>query len=89
MPGVEAKDIDIAVDGNMLIVKGEKHEENKGKDTSMHWVERRYGKFARSITLPVGVDAEHVSAKCRNGVLTVTLPKREEARSRKIDVQLS
>ena len=67
MPGVEAKDIDIAVDGNMLIVKGEKHEENKGKDASMHWVERRYGKFARSITLP----------------------KREEARARRIDVQAS
>ena len=69
--------------------KGEKHEEHKGKDASMHWVERRFGTFSRSITLPAGVDAEHVAAECRSGILTVTLPKREEARSRKIDVKAS
>ena len=54
----------------------------------MHWVERRYGKFTRSITLPAGVDAEHVSAKCQDGVLTVTLPKREETKPKTIKVDV-
>lgn len=89
VPGVRPEEIEISVDNNVLTIKGEKREEKTGGKGSVHWVERRSGTFLRSVTLPTGVDAEHVSAESKDGVLTVTLPKRAEARARKIEVKTS
>lgn len=86
-PGMKPEDIDISVQGNTLTISGEKseREEDKGED---HYVsERRYGSFRRAVSLPSEVDSEKVQAECKDGVLTVTLPKSEKARAKRIPVK--
>jgi HSP20 family protein len=87
LPGMTRDDIDISVQGNTLTIGGEKKEtaEDRGKDYYVS--ERRYGTFRRALTLPSGVDAEHIEAKYRDGVLTVTLPKSEQAKPKRINVK--
>ena len=87
MPGVNPEEIEISVDGDTLSLRGEKREEKTHKDASVHWVERRYGSFSRSVRLPVPVDEGQVTATSADGVLTVTLPKRLDAKSRRIEVK--
>jgi HSP20 family protein len=87
IPGVEAKDIDISVTGNTLTLKGEKHEEKEEKGKTWHRVERSYGSFCRTVTLPVPVKADRIEAESRDGVLTVTVPKSVEAMPKKIAVK--
>ncbi len=88
VPGMEPKDIDISLSDGMLTIKGEKKLENEEKRANYHLVERRYGAFTRSIQLPKGVHADGISASYKNGILTVTLPKSEEAKNEvKINVQ--
>lgn len=86
MPGIEPKDIDISLTGHTLTLKGEKARERKEEGESYRFVERSYGSFCRMVELPVDVDPEHVKASYKNGVLTVRLPKTEEARTKKIEV---
>lgn len=86
LPGVEAGDVDINVTANMLTVSGEKQQEQTGKESDYHFVERRFGSFRRSVQLPSTVDPDKVEAVFKNGVLTVTIAKRPEARPRKIKV---
>lgn len=83
LPGVNSKDVDITVEDGVLNIRGEKKEEHKeGEPDSKFYVwERRYGSFQRSFTLPRDVDAEKISAKFENGVLTLTLPKSEKAKA--------
>lgn len=87
LPGMEAKDIDIQVNANVLTVSGERKEEREEKGKTYHRVERRVGAFSRSVTLPCPVKEDAVDAQYKNGILTVKLPKTEEAKARKIAVK--
>ena len=86
IPGVEEKDFQIEVHGNVLTIRGEKRSETSGEQKGRHFSERVYGEFRRSIELPVEVSSEKASAAFKNGVLTVTLPKAETAKVRHIPV---
>jgi HSP20 family protein len=86
LPGLEAKDVDVAISGDMLTIKGEKKEEKEEKDEHHHVVERSYGAFSRIVRLPATVAADRIKASFKSGVLTVTLPKTEEAKPKAIAV---
>ena len=86
LPGVKAEEIDIAVTGNTLRVRGERKEEKEEKGKTCHRIERYSGSFARSVSLPCAVKEDKVSAQCNDGVLTISLPKAEEAKTHKIKV---
>jgi HSP20 family protein len=75
MPGVDRKDIEIALTGDLLTLKGEKTKEAEEKDEHYHRMERTYGAFVRSVRLPMAVDGSKVTATFKNGLLVVTLPK--------------
>jgi HSP20 family protein len=85
LPGLEEKDFQLEVHGDMLTISGEKKREG-GEPRGAHWSERAYGAFRRSIQLPNEVESDKASATFRNGVLTVTLPKSDAARVRQIPV---
>jgi HSP20 family protein len=89
VPGVQAKDIDIQIDGGVLTIRGERSEkeEEEDKKRNYHRVERRYGSFARSVTLPCNVREDEAAADYKDGVLTIVLPKAEESQARKIKVK--
>ena len=89
LPGMSEKDIEIALAGDVLTLKGEKKEEHEEKGQNRYVSERRYGSFQRSFALPEDADPEKIEAAFKNGVLTVTLPKRPEAQAkqRKIEVK--
>lgn len=88
MPGVKESDLDVQITGNRLTVSGKRECEHEEKSDTYYACERSYGTFARSFTLPQDqVDLEHASASLDNGVLTVAIPKQQQARSRKIDVK--
>ena len=89
LPGMDEKAIDLKVSGNMLTVTGEKQEEKEEKKRGYHVSERRYGSFERSFRIPETVEVEKIDATFRNGVLTVTLPKKAgvEAAEKKIAVK--
>ena len=87
LPGISAEDIDISVENNVLSVRGEKKEASEGHQGKYHHVERRYGTFHRSVRLPGTVDAGKIDASYLHGVLTITLPKSEAAKPRKIEVK--
>ena len=87
IPGIDPKDLDISVCGDVLTIRGAKKEEEEKKGRNYHRVERRYGSFARSLTLPSAVDADKVEAKAKNGVLEIRLPKREEAKARRVEIK--
>jgi HSP20 family protein len=86
LPGVEAKDIEIAVNDGVLVLSGEKKEEKEEKGKSLHRTERFYGRFYRAIPLPAGADEDKVVAAAAKGVVTVTIPKKAAAQPRKITV---
>jgi HSP20 family protein len=87
VPGLKREDIDLTFDNNVLTVRGERRPDDTIKDEAYHRVERAYGLFSRSFTLPATIDAARVRAEYRDGVLTVTLPMREETRPRQIQVE--
>jgi HSP20 family protein len=89
LPGVTADDVDVSVENGVLTISGEKKQEvREGEEGSnYHLVERRYGRFERRFTLPRTVDAEKVAANYESGILTVTLPKAERARPRRIQIK--
>jgi len=88
LPGVEPSGIDVSLTGDVLTIKGEKKEEKEEKEADYHRVERRFGSFSRSVRLPASVDAERVSAEYKNGVLTVTLPKKEEEKGKPVRIEV-
>jgi len=88
IPGIDPKDMDVAIAGDVLTVKGEKKGEVEEKGKTWHRTERNYGAFQRSITLPCPVDADKVRAEYKNGVLSIMIPKREEARPKPIKVNV-
>jgi HSP20 family protein len=90
LPGMEEKDVEVSVSDDVLTIKGEKREEKDESRKGYRLSERRYGMFQRSFALPTGVDAAKISAEFAKGVLSVTLPKTEQARqkkARKIEVK--
>jgi len=87
LPGVKPEEISIEVSGNTLRVSGERKEEKEEKGKTYHRVERYSGTFARAITLPCAVKDERVDAECKDGVLTISLPKADEAKTHKIKVK--
>jgi len=89
LPGIDPKQVEITVQENILTLSGERKAESESKDESYHRVERAYGSFTRSFVLPSTVDETKVSAEYKDGVLRIHLPKREEAKPRRIDVKLS
>ena len=89
VPGVALEQIDIRMENGTLTLKGERKADNYAQNKGFHRVERSYGAFARSFSLPDSVDAEKVSASYSNGVLTITLPKKELAKPRSIRVEIS
>ncbi|MFW6180634.1 MAG: Hsp20/alpha crystallin family protein [Spirochaetota bacterium] len=88
IPGIDQKDLEVTLSGDNLVIKGERKEEKEEKGRHFHRVERRYGGFQRAIPLPAVVDADKIKADYENGVLEVHLPKTEEARQRKIKINV-
>lgn len=86
LPGVDPKNADIRVENNTLTLRGERKLDNEIKRENYHRVERAYGTFSRSFTLPSVVDTDKIKAEYKDGVLLVTLPKREEAKPKQITV---
>ena len=86
LPGMTRDDFELAFENNVLTLKGERRFEKKTDDDNYHRIERAYGSFTRSFTLPQTVTAEGARAEFANGILHVSLPKREETKARKIDV---
>jgi len=89
LPDLTREDIDITVDNGTLTLKGVKKLANEVKDEQYHRIERQYGSFSRSFSLPQTVDSAKVGADYKNGVLTVRLPLREEAKPRQIKVDVA
>lgn len=87
LPGLERRDIDLSVKDGVLMLRGEKKVEEESKDRKFHRIERRYGSFYRALALPDTVDPDGVEAAFKNGVLTVTLPKRPETKPRNIAIR--
>src|SRR6266852_6640993 len=87
LPGMNREDFDLSVENNVITLRGERRFEKKEDSDNYHRVERAYGSFVRSFTLPNTVTAEGANAEYRNGVLLVTLPKREETKPRPIEIK--
>jgi HSP20 family protein len=86
VPDVDSKDIDIQVENQTLTLKGHRHFEKEDGSKGYHRIERSYGTFVRSFTVPTTVDTEKVQAEYRNGVLTIRLPKKEAAKPRQVKI---
>jgi HSP20 family protein len=86
IPGMKAEDLNISLENNVLTISGERKFKNEETKENFHRIERRYGKFARSFTLPAGVDAAKVNANFEDGLLNITLPKREDFKPKQITI---
>ncbi len=89
VPGIKQQDLDIRVENNTLTVRGERTFEAEEKEENFHRIERRFGSFVRSFTLPQTVDTESVTAASADGVLTITLNKKAEAKPKQIKVEVA
>jgi HSP20 family protein len=87
VPGIEPKEIQVSLQDQVLTIKGEKEQEKEEKDEHYYRAERSYGAFQRSLHLPAAVDGEKVTARFKNGLLTVTLPKAPAAKGTTIPVK--
>lgn len=89
LPDISEKDLDVRVENNMLTVRGERKFEQQVKEDSYLRMERAYGSFSRSFSLPNTVDTEAIQADYKNGVLTVTLPKRAESKPKQVKINVT
>lgn len=91
LPGMEDKDINVDLSGDMLTIRGEKRDESESEEKNYHVSERRYGSFSRTVRVPESVDGTKISAEMKNGVLTVSMPKSAVAKDkqRKIPIKAS
>ena len=89
LPGVSESDVNVSVTDNRLTVKGEKRQETETDGKNYHRVERRYGSFQRSFTLPRNVETSNIKAGFQDGVLTLTIPKAEEAKPTEIPISIN
>ncbi|HVB28475.1 MAG TPA: Hsp20/alpha crystallin family protein [Terriglobia bacterium] len=88
LPGINPNDVEVRVEDNTLYLKGERKVEKEAKEENLHRVERSYGAFSRTFALPGSIDADKVEAKYKDGVLTLTMPKREEAKPKTIKISI-
>ena len=89
LPGMKKEDIDVSLEGNTLTISGERKQEEEKKEGDTYRSERYFGMFQRTVTLPAAVDANKIQATYKDGVLTVTVPKTEEAKPKQIEVKTS
>jgi HSP20 family protein len=87
LPGVSADEVDISVEDSTLLVRGERQFYSEQNEENFHRIERRFGEFSRSLTLPQTADAQNIQASFDAGVLTIEVPKREEAKPKKITIK--
>ncbi|MDY6822056.1 MAG: Hsp20/alpha crystallin family protein [Deferribacterota bacterium] len=88
LPGLTEKDIEVNISGDILTIKGSKEEEKEEKDENYYRKERAYGNFVRQIQIPKKIKADQVKAKFKNGVLTITMPKAEEAVEKGVKIEV-
>ncbi len=88
LPGVNKDDVKITLQDNVLTIRGEKKDEKESKHSNFHRVERSYGSFQRSFALPTSVRSDKVDAQYKDGILTISLPKAEEAKRKQIEVKV-
>lgn len=88
LPGMKKEQIDLEVEDNVLAIKGERKFEKTDKGEDYHFVERSYGSFYRRFALPKNVDSEAIRAEYKDGVLEITIPKREEVKPQKVEITL-
>ena len=86
LPGMERKDITLHLENNVLSLRGERKFEKETKDENYHRIERSYGAFSRSFSIPATVDEENIRAEYKDGVLNIVLPKKEQARPKQIKI---
>jgi HSP20 family protein len=89
LPGIDPTDVSVNLSGNVLTVKGERNREREEKSESVHRIERSFGSFSRSLTLPFDVDEENVKATYEKGVLTLQLPRAESAKKKTIKIDVA
>jgi HSP20 family protein len=89
LPGINPDDVEIRVEDNTLYLKGERKFEKEVKEQNYHRVERSYGTFTRTFSLPNSIDADKVTANYKDGVLTLTMPKKEEAKPKTIKINVT
>ncbi len=87
VPGVDPKDIDVSMDARVLTVAGKRHAEDVSEEDGLRRAERSSGRFYRRFTLPETADSDSITAKTRNGILEVVIPKQAEVQARRIDVE--
>lgn len=87
LPGMDPKEIDVRLENNVLMLKGERHFEKETKEENYHRVEREYGTFSRAFSLPAAVKEDKVVAEYRDGILKIILPKKEEAKPKAIKIE--
>jgi HSP20 family protein len=87
VPGVQREDLDVRIENGVLTLEGERKQENDVAEGNAHLTERSYGSFTRSFSLPTTVDASRVAATYKDGVLEITVPKAETAKSKKVDIK--
>lgn len=87
LPGMEMKDVDIEVHGNLLTIRGERKVEERKQGERMHVMESRYGSFQRTIPLPENANADQITAEHKNGILKIYIPKDPDKKSRKIEIK--
>jgi HSP20 family protein len=88
VPGMDAKDINISLTGDLLTIKGEKKQEREEKEENYHLVERSYGAFSRSVRLPAEVESDKIEASYKNGILGITLPKSEKVKAKEVKIKV-
>lgn len=88
LPDVDRKDIHVSIENGTLTIRGERKREKEEKKKNYHRVERSFGSYERSFSLPESVDKGKIAAECKNGVLTVTMPKRPEAKTKPAQIEV-
>ena len=88
LPGLEEKDVKVNFQNGILTLSGEKKEEKETKERNYHTIERSYGSFSRAVAIPAKVDAAKAKAKFKNGVLSIVMPKMEEAKPKEISIEV-
>jgi len=86
LPGVKEEDVEVSLNGSLLTISGKREEEHREEGDSYYAMERSSGSFARSFTMPQGIDGNDVSAELKNGVLSVRIPKKPEAQPKRIAI---
>jgi HSP20 family protein len=87
VPGMDPKSIDVRLENNVLLLKGERHFEKETNEENYHRIEREYGSFSRAFSLPMAVKEEKITAEYKDGILKIVLPKKEEAKPKTIKIE--